>query len=54
MKRIKVELEITGKDNNPTLYMERSAGRAFPGKRHVLTMTLTPQQAAQMRVFLEH
>jgi hypothetical protein len=54
MKSIKVELEIVGKDNHPALYMERSVGRAFLGKRHVLTMTLTPEQAAQMRVFLEN
>jgi hypothetical protein len=54
MKSIKVELEMVGKDNRPVLYMERSAGRAFLGKRHVLTITLTPEQAAQMRVFLEH
>jgi hypothetical protein len=54
MKSVKVELEIVGKGDSPALYMERSAGRMFPGKRHVLTITLTPEQAARMRVFLEN
>ena len=54
MKTIKVELEPVGNDQAPALYMTRQVGGPFSGKRHVLTMSLTPEQAARMRVFLEH
>jgi hypothetical protein len=53
MKGVKVELEAIGAAQAPALYMERQTGGPWSGKRHVLTLALTPEQARQVRLFLE-
>ena len=53
MKKVKMELEIIGATQAPALYMVRETREYWSGKRHVLTLVLTPEQARQVRLFLD-
>lgn len=54
MTKVNIELERLGKDLKPFLFIERSTFHFFGGsKRAVLSLPLTPEQAAQIRLFLQ-
>lgn len=53
MKQVKVELEAIGAAQAPALCMVRETGGFWYGKRHILTLSLTPEQVRQVRLFLD-